>query len=48
MPTVDDPMLASDEDKEQSKVDELKEKVRILIETPLFTVSHLNEHGLLQ
>lgn len=42
-PVVDDPIDAeSDDDKEDGKVEELKDKVRILVETPLFTVADLN------
>jgi len=41
-PTVDDPQLAeSDGEKDSGKVEELKEKVRILVEAPLFTVADL-------
>jgi hypothetical protein len=44
-PVVDDPIDAESEDeKEDGKVEELKEKVRILVETPLFTVADLNQH----
>ena len=42
-PVVDDPLKAeSDGEKEESKVIELQEKVRILVESPLFTISDLN------
>jgi hypothetical protein len=45
-PVVDDPIDAESEDEkeEDGKVEELKEKVRILVETPLFTVADLNQH----
>jgi len=47
-PVVDDPLAAqSDDEKDQSKVLELKDKVRILIETPLFTVAELYENELM-
>lgn len=42
-PVVDDPLKAdSDDEKEENKVMELQEKVRILVESPLFTISDLN------
>ena len=45
---VDDPLDAhSDDEKDQDKVSELKDKVRILIETPLFTVADLRENNLI-
>lgn len=43
-PTVDDPLKADDEPKEESKVAELREKVRILVESPLFFVADLKQH----
>ena len=47
-PVVDDPLDAnSDDEKDEDKLSELKDKVRILIETPLFTVADLNENELL-
>ena len=46
-PTVDDPQLAdSDGEKDEKKVEELKDKVRILVEAPLFTVADLVQHKL--
>lgn len=47
-PVVDEPINAqSDDEKSETKVQELKDKVRILIETPLFTVADLSENELL-
>jgi hypothetical protein len=47
-PTVDDPLKASsDDEKEESAVLQLKQKVSILVETPLFTVSDLKQAGTL-
>ena len=47
-PVVDEPINAqSDDEKSETKVQELKDKVRILIETPLFTVADLCENELM-
>ena len=47
-PVVDDPLQAnSDDEKDETKVMELKEKVRILVECPLFTIADLNSHNLI-
>ena len=47
-PVVDEPLNAqSDDEKSETKVQELKDKVRILIETPLFTVADLCENELM-
>ena len=47
-PVVDDPLDAdSTDEKEESRVEELKDKLRILVETPMFTVADLNEQQLI-
>jgi hypothetical protein len=47
-PVFDEPINAqSDDEKSETKVQELKDKVRILIETPLFTVADLCENELM-
>jgi hypothetical protein len=44
-PVVDDPLQAnSDDEKDETRVMELKEKVRILVECPLFTIAELNSN----
>ncbi len=44
-PVVDDPLQAnSDDEKDEARVTELKEKVRILVECPLFTIAELNSN----
>ncbi len=44
-PVVDDPLQAnSDDEKDEARVMELKEKVRILVECPLFTIAELNSN----
>jgi hypothetical protein len=46
-PTVDDPLNAnSDDEKDESQIAQLKEKVSILVETPLFTISDFKEADL--
>ena len=46
-PTVDDPTRAIDEDKDPEKVEQLKEKMRILLEAPLFFTSDIVQHDLM-
>ena len=46
-PTVDDPSQATDEDKDPEKVELLKEKVRILLESPLFFASDMLDNELI-
>jgi hypothetical protein len=48
-PVVDDPIQAhSDDEKDEQKIIELQEKVRILVESPLFTISDLNAQSLIK
>ncbi len=48
-PVVDDPIqVHSDDEKEEQKIMELQEKVRILVESPLFTISDLNAQSLIK
>jgi hypothetical protein len=43
VPTIDEPLHSENSEPKESKVEDLKQKVRILLETPLFTVSDLQD-----